>query len=201
MDTFKLTRANIIVPGAWNSRIFNPMWLIKNFDLESHPNFNKKIGLGFNFEERDVKFDFCGISLTPTINNLTFQINDFHQFEDKCNFTETILKKIILLLPHTPIKGIGFNFVFKILSNTPSYFAKEILSKSEINSEFILKRNDYQKKEGDYILTVIGLVDNDDLDILGLIEFNFNYESPNYINGDNVFYNHYNDSMRLINGL
>jgi hypothetical protein len=200
METFRLKTSYIIVPGAWNTRIFDPMWLMKNFDLDKQPNFNKKIGISFNFEERDVKFDFCGISVIPTNNNLTLQINDFNQFEDKCNFTETILKKIFLLLPQTPIKGIGFDFVFEFLSSTTSSFAKNILNKSNLNGEFTLSRNYYQKKEKDYILTIIGSINNDDPDILGIIEFNYNYKSPNYLKGDNVFCNQYNISTRLING-
>ena len=200
MEAYKLKTANIIVPGAWNTRIFNPMWLINNLELDKNQNFNKKIGLGFNFEERDVKFDFCGISIIPTVNNLSLQINDFNQFEEKCNFTESILKKVILLLPHTPIKGIGFNFVFEFLSSITSSFVKNILSKNVINGEYYLSRNDYQKKDSDYVLSTIGLINNDNPDTLGIIEFNYNYKSPNYLKSDNVFCSHYNDSMRLING-
>ncbi len=109
-------------------------------------------------------------------------------------------KKIFLLLPHTPIKGIGFDFVFEFLSSTTSSFAKNILNKSNLNGEFTLSRNYYQKKEKDYILTIIGSINNDDPDILGIIEFNYNYKSLNYLKGDNVFCNQYNISTRLING-
>lgn len=200
METYKLKTSNIIVPGAWNTRIFNPMWLIKNLELEKNPNFDKKLGLGFNFEERDVKFDFCGISLIPTINNLTFQINDFNGFEDKCSFTESLLKKILVLLPHTPIKGIGFNFIFEFLSSTTSLFAKNLLSKEVINNDFHLIRNDYQKKESECILTTIGSINLVHPDTLGIIEFNFNYNSLEYLKKENVFCNHYNDSKRLIDG-
>lgn len=200
METYKLKTSNIIVPGAWNTRIFNPMWLIKNLDLDNNPVFNKKIGIGFNFDERDVKFDFCGISLIPTVNTLTLQINDNQDFEEKCNFTESVLKKIILTLPHTPIKGIGFNFVFEFLSSTTSSFARNILNRNVVNGGFYLTRNDYQKRESDYTLTTIGIVNNQIPDTLGVIEFNYNYKSSDYIKRDNVFCNHYIESMRLING-
>ncbi len=200
METYKLKTSNIIVPGAWNTRIFNPQWLINNLELETHPNFDKKLGVGFNFEERDVKFDFCGISLIPTSNNLTLQINDFDQIDNKCNYTELLLKKILILLPHTPIKRIGFNFIFEFLSDTTSLFAKNILNKKVTNNDFHLTRNDYQKKENEYILTTIGLINTPQSDTLGIIEFNFNYNSLDYLKKDNVFCVHYHDSKRLING-
>lgn len=200
METYKLKTANIIVPGAWNTRIFNPMWLINNLDLDKNSDFNKKIGIGFNFEERDVKFDFCGISMIPTINALTLQINDNQNFEEKCNLTESVLKKVMLTLPHTPIKGIGFNFVFEFLSSTTSVFAKNILNKNIFHGDFYLSRNDYKKRESDYTLTTIGIINNESPDTLGIIEFNYNYISPSYFKKDNIFCNHYADSMRLING-
>jgi hypothetical protein len=170
---------NIQIHGAWNTRIFRPDWLIKTLELEKNPLFQEKkgeIGIGVNFDERDFGFNFCGISIQPTRNTLTINIEDLSEFQSKLVFPVKVMKKIIDSLCHTPLKGIGFNFTYEFDKSTTCKIAQDLLKRDTYKNFSICSKRFIEKKENYtiYILSTIPVIDKK---ILGKLDFLF-YYSP-----------------------
>jgi hypothetical protein len=198
MSDFELKFANIRMPGAWNTRLFSPEWLIKTLNLEENSRFDKRIGLGVNFEERDFSFEFCGISLQPTRTILTIQLTRLDNIFDSLTFSVKVLKTIIATLCHTPIKAIGFNLVYEFPVNTNCKIANMLLKKEDV-SDFTVKQKTLSKDANGYSVNIVSSVNQEQNSILGKFEFNFHYSKFDQLS-DDIFVKHLNYANEVLNG-
>jgi len=98
---------NIVIAGAWNPSIFNPLWLNKNLLKDG--------------QEAEIAFPIHDISLPVQISIPDVKIYPATKLLEVKPDTESspslenaisVTKSIASLLQHTPVHGIGFNFAF-----------------------------------------------------------------------------------------
>lgn len=98
---FKLT--TIIVLGAWNPSILTPAWLHKYKVIETLP------------DKPELNLEFATHRITFSAGDLTWSI-DQSRLELRLKVLSDVgqyAARILGLLPHTPVRGIGTNFVFQ----------------------------------------------------------------------------------------
>lgn len=174
MSQNKLKKVNIKIPGAWNTRLFIPEWLTEKLNLEENPKFEKKIGVGANFVERDFSFQFCGISLQPKDSVLIIEATDLQNIDEMLTFSFNVAMKLVTTLCHTPITGMGLNFHYEIYEPQTD-FVKRLLSGTKIN-DFFLTQHVFTKKEESHSINIFGFPKTSEYDKCGLLIFNFHYE-------------------------
>lgn len=188
-NTHKPSVLNIVILGAWNVRLFRPDWLIQTLELSGNEDFKGGFGVGLDFEQRDIKFEFCGIALMPTRNVLTIQIIDQSNIDKKLKFSVFVLRKIIANLCHTPLKQIGFNLVFEFDNSTKSELAKHLLKKEKYK-DFHFHQRRINKKEKNFDINIIANLIPEETSNLGKINFNFQYNNALTKFTDNIFIEH-----------
>lgn len=120
---------NIILIGAWNTRIFNVAWL-SEFIFEGR-NVNAAISLvGY-----PTKFVADGIELVPTEERLTIQATNTDE-KTLINLEHTA-KKILELLSHTPVRAVGVNITYR--TDSPEPILLELFG--ELNDKARLAKN------------------------------------------------------------
>jgi hypothetical protein len=106
----------IVVAGNWNVSIFNPNWVSENiFDkAEVQVEFPLTPGLSPRYTRDGVSVFLQGerLNLCP------------EQANDQClKAVEDKAKRILDLLPHTPVNAVGINFIYKETDPKPGLSA------------------------------------------------------------------------------
>ena len=107
MKSIVMGTNTLVVLGAWNIAIFTPEWVKNNILLENQEArvlVPMNIGCSLRFETEYYSFFIEGERLSFTINK---------EEESSYIFAIQTLRNIIQKLPHTPVRALGTNFVFK----------------------------------------------------------------------------------------
>lgn len=97
---------NVVASGAWNVRLFTPEWLSNNVFNTKNLNIEMGIGAGiqaFRFVSEDAIF-------LPADNQIICGVRK----ADKTSLikAEGYVSKVLELLSHTPVLGVGINLAF-----------------------------------------------------------------------------------------
>ena len=104
-------KTSLVLAGAWNPAILTPQWIARNA-LGFAPDREFQIGmqlpiLDFGQAPR-ITFEDLAVTATPAIFTLFLDPNKPEQIQKSIEVARTIVR----LLPHTPISGVGLNFVY-----------------------------------------------------------------------------------------
>lgn len=178
---------NIVVLGNWNKRIFTPNW-ISNFIADAETQFEGII----EPKEMSMGYKIGNIIILPMDNLLEIKVgNDIKDGEKAI----VILNKILKELPHTPIKGIGFNINYTIgdTCNIYNHFQKQsIISVDDLTISCIKLTKKYEN----HILNLEICMNNTSEP--GYIMFNFHYNKADIFN-TNLFEDFFNESQKYLN--
>jgi hypothetical protein len=118
----KIESWTVVIPGAWNSRIFSPEWMVKNLFEGA-----EKVQIEISFEPGNVKIRLstANLVLIPADNKFIIGVKSTE--DENLQKAEKVAQNLLNTLPHTPITGFGINFGFE--EHNPS---------EELNSLFVL---------------------------------------------------------------
>lgn len=105
-------RTTLVIAGAWNPAILQPAWVAREAMGQADVNFQVGMQVPVGDPTQPVRVSFEGIAYTAAPNAVAFFLRpeDLGQVQK----TVTIAAKILELLPHTPVSGVGFNFSYQI---------------------------------------------------------------------------------------
>lgn len=183
-----INSANFVILGNWNKKIFTPDW-VKKFLFE----VPKEIELQgiFNFEDLDLGFSYQDLILMPKENSLEISLKQFT--EENIKTATQLLMKLFNLLPHTPIKALGFNIKYianKNEKNELINISDQIFSSSK---KMPLTQIKFTEDKDKYLLNII--VDNLNENLL--LNFNFHYNQISELN-ENSFIEHYTETLQYL---
>jgi len=100
-----IERTNIVIVGRWNRFILNPDWVSRTlFDSD-------KIQVEFSFDLLlPPRYVYDSIRLTTLDDRVI--VTPLSSSDECMKITEAIALKLINLLPHTPVSGLGYNYGF-----------------------------------------------------------------------------------------
>ena len=110
-----LANISLRVPGRWNPHIFTPDWLVGNVVAPVWGKDVPELGAAFNFADGQMAYQVNDILLIPAQDALNATVrcpNDTSV--EKLRQMGKMVRLILELLPHTRIKGLGCNFVYRI---------------------------------------------------------------------------------------
>lgn len=164
----KFNNFNIVALGSWNRKIFYPQWIMKDvMELQE----SDRIEGVFNSEEMDVSYRIKGISIYPKENYLEIStLNDTNETQKTVLLT---FLKIANLLPYTPLKGVGFNFVYTIDPTDIPFLEDQIKSQELLPNGLDIFKLAYKEKAPNFVLNVI--VEKKDT---GEWQVTFNFHHP-----------------------
>jgi hypothetical protein len=110
-----LDKWSIVIAGAWNIRLFTPDWLSQNIlKHEGSSGFQIEMGIGTGIRSwRFIAGDFI---FSPGEDKFIFSVKSATL--ENLKECEMYAQRLLELLPHTPIAGIGINLCFT--SDEPS---------------------------------------------------------------------------------
>lgn len=102
----------LVIAGAWNPAILTPEWLLihglqKEIDGSNKIQAAMPVGLLFDFPRFALE-DLAFIARTDALILFPSAVN-----EDRFALVESVAKRILDELSHTPINGVGHNFEFQ----------------------------------------------------------------------------------------
>lgn len=181
MMKLDLRQATIVLTGAWNPDIFAPPWIARylfDFAEGDEVTFDQVFLTSNNEPPKQVTYiDKIGISATK--GRIELFANAFGQ--DDMRHLESVAKKIISTLLHTPLGAMGVNFA--IIDESPTGdLADKLKSPDGIEGKFDIKSQSF--------VSTIALEDQVDLRLTRTvtgdsISFGFNYHSAP-LNVDNA---------------
>jgi len=121
-------KLTVVLAGSFNPAILTPQWISRHGLQEPvGQNFVVEMATQFGPIGGIQRFTFGGISYSPNFNNITFFVGaaDAVGRQRTCSAAARMLET----LPHTPIQGVGFNFVFLIAE--PSQELLQLLRANE----------------------------------------------------------------------
>jgi hypothetical protein len=162
---------NIVIAGAWNPSIFNPNWLAKNILPQGE---EAQIAYPINDISLPFQVSLPNVKLYPSTIRLEVKANN--ETLDGMDSVNSTSKKILDLLAHTPVNGIGFNYGFESKDDVTDITRKfDLQDSASIDSEiYILKRTVVQRTY-DIEESRLNMTVSYDKDIVRL-EFNYHYE-------------------------
>jgi hypothetical protein len=123
-------KTNIMIAGSFNPAILSPQWIGKYIlDPPITGDFPVMVLAPINAPVPATRFKAPGLDYSPSFQGVTFFLEDADSAARQrvCDMAARILK----LLPHTPVTGVGFNFGFRdanpaveqlrLLSISPSF--------------------------------------------------------------------------------
>ena len=120
-------KTTVVIAGAFNPSIIIPPWIAKNvLDVPTGQNFPVQVLAPITGIAQLPRFTFAGLSFSPSFQNLTFYLEDLD--DAGCHKVCDAAARILELLPHTPVTGLGFNFGFT--ENQPSVRLLQLMSVS-----------------------------------------------------------------------
>ncbi|MBK9701931.1 MAG: hypothetical protein IPO79_18075 [Flavobacteriales bacterium] len=192
--------------GIWNPAILSPDWLIRNaFKVE--PNVEVPVTVEFpQTLGSPTKIELEGVSITPSRNRLL--IAPLEVSEASLGKVENIAHEILKLLPHTPIRAFGFNFIFS--ENSPDAESLKIFT----SSEDLAQKCDFEfESRSEHVVSTIRF-DDRELNLTRSLEngeltikFNFNYvvssaeEAISKFGGGNLFGSNLEYAKRILKSI
>lgn len=112
-----------------------------------------KIEGSFNSEEMDICYRVKGVSIYPKENCLEISaLEDAEETRKAALFT---FLKIINLLPYTPLKGVGINFIYTIEPEDLPFLKDQIKSQELLPKDLDIFKLSYREKGSNFILNII----------------------------------------------
>ncbi len=184
--TMKINSANFIVLGNWNKKNFTPDWVKNN--LFDNPNDIDFEGI-VNFEDFDLGYSCNDLIIMPRENSLEISLKQFSV--ENITAATKLLIKIFNLLPHTPLKAIGFNLKFFAKNNEDNELIN--LSNKLFSSSLTLPLTQikFTENKDTYLLNII--IDNFNEDLI--INYNFHYNQILNLT-ENSFVEHFNETIK-----
>jgi hypothetical protein len=194
MITDNIDVLNIKIIGSWNPKIFHPLWLVRNLSFKDYPLVKQHINFLFNFEEIEIGYEFNGIKILPREKLLTIIINkEAGLTEEKITYATNIMLKILSLLPHTPIKALGFNICYKFQKDTNNKLIQSLIKDDNNINGFQIGQNNYVLKKEDYKINLIFSYLEDGYSI----EFSFHYDKLRAID-ENIYLKHIKEAEGFV---
>ena len=171
-----IERTNIVIVGRWNRFILNPEWVSKTL---------------FETDKMQVEFSF-DLLLPPRYSNDSIRltalddrviITPLEYTDDRLQTAELISLRLINLLPHTPLTGIGFNYGYQCdgsLINQIIEFKDTLDTEVDTSISFISWKRSY--KIDDYLLNVEQSQSDDKI----IIDFNYHFNSAYFKNNIDI---------------
>jgi len=104
-----LRQPTLVFAGAFNPAIFSPAWIVKN--LYKVPEGIEVEGIFVSdIEQQTTRPYFKGVGILAQSQRLSIFIDD--PSEATMTLGDTIADAVAEALPHTPVAGIGVNFLF-----------------------------------------------------------------------------------------
>ena len=134
----KFSHADIVIVGAWNKSIINPIWLCKQFPsiIKNPTDIKSELLIGssniYRYTINDVVIEIGSDKLIVILEKET---------RDKLHFISKISSLIFSNLPHTPIIAVGHNFIYDLkkeeINTIDNLFDNDIYESmlKKINSE------------------------------------------------------------------
>ncbi len=170
---------NIVAVGNWNTKIFTPEWVKNNvFELPSE----EKMFIQVNSDELRFGYEYNDVFIIADDNALEFVIKN--DSDEAIELATIFLLKILNLLPHTPLKAIGFNFNADTF-HYESKLTEQINSVFSIRGSYHLKKVHFVEKRDKYVINISAN------EITGGLKVNFNFHYYGLIElTDKVFVQH-----------
>jgi hypothetical protein len=182
---------NFNLVGRWNTKIFNPAWILNNLLEESD---GQDLKGEVNAENLDITYNFGVIHLVPQDNSLKINIKKF----DKESLARgaRALNCIINLLPHTPISGIGYNVMFQVEGERSLSYINFLTSLPIYkDGAFRISRLDVSQIRDGYALNVVSeLIENAAFSV----SFNFHFSKIQKRFDEELFYELYLEAKEFI---
>jgi len=156
---------NILAIGNWNTKIFTPEW-VKNKVFELPP--EEKMFIQVNHDELRFGYEYNDVFIIADDNTLEFVIKNGS--DETIELATIFLLKILNLLPHTPLRAIGFNFNADTF-NYESKLIEQINSMFAIRGSYHLKNVHFVEKRDKYVINISANEIPDGL----RVNFNFHY--------------------------
>ena len=103
----------LVIAGAWNPAILSPNWVAKEIlGLPFDNGFQVGMQFPINDPSQPIGFQFHDIAYQPALNVLIFFFKP--EIDGQIQKTIDAAAKILELLPHTPISGVGFNSAYSV---------------------------------------------------------------------------------------
>lgn len=119
----------LVIPGAWNARIFTPEWVTK-YLAEAQ---TVEVALGIGQPAVHLRIAFGGIYLLFFPDRIILKPENLE--DARLAKMETVASKILTTLAHTPISGTGINFQFIESSPSPQDLRIFDLSDNDLFSD------------------------------------------------------------------
>jgi hypothetical protein len=146
MKTFN--NFNIVALGNWNKKIFSPQWtMVEIMGMDE----TDKIEGAFNYEEMELLYKVKDIRIAPKDNSLEISTDNLSAKQ----LVFSTFCKSIKLLPYTPIKGVGFNFVYSINPDEVPFLKDQIKSIEFLPKDLEVSRLSYREKADEFTLNLI----------------------------------------------
>ncbi len=187
--SFPNPRLSIVCLGSWNKKLFTPQWISQN--LYDSPHSNKLIEGTINPVELEFTFRLNNVSLIPKEKSIELLVHE--NSEDAINYANKLFVKIITLLPHTPIVGLGFNIQYAIDDSTNLPLWNYLLKLNHRFEDFMTEQVRVSRPFGHYSLRIITT-----FSVNPNIIFNFAYNSNSTMPNQDVFLNHFKECQSLI---
>lgn len=163
---------SIVINGAWNPNIFNPVWIHKHL-VEGEQQV--EIAYPLNDNTLPIQVSLPEMRIYPSVNRL--EIRPREESVYGMNAALSVARKITGLLIHTPVSAFGINFGFEenddihlltskiqLLDNASIDSDKYKLTKTAIQRNFKIKDSEYMN------LSVVYEADS------AIISVNFHHE-------------------------
>lgn len=180
-------QVSVIILGNWNPRIFRPFWI--KTQLFGLPPENEIQGL-VNFDELDFAFEHNGITLFPKYNSLEIQIIEYSQ--EKGLIVGELVKKILELLPQTPIKALGVNIKYNFTNEISNIVLEQLRSVNLKIKNLEVNQLKYSSVKELYVVNMICELSP------SIININFNFHYPRIIEFTKEFINDHVSETKII---
>lgn len=169
-------KSTLIIAGGFNPAILKPSWILEHV-LERTEDQNLPVEiLSPVHGTGPVRFSFDGFSYTPTTQRLIIHLEGMTP--EQCDAGAGQAAKLLNLLPHTPVTGVGFNFSFE--TEDPSARAlgmfvtpPEILDSAGEGAEVVARSWGCSIKCADEVVGVTSLLKGREL----MLDLNFHTSS------------------------
>lgn len=172
---------NIVALGSWNRKIFTPQWIMTNV-MNLGP--DEKLEGAFNSEEIELNYKVKDIIISPKESSL--EISALADNIETRKLVLSTLSQILKLLPYTPLKGVGFNFVYAIELEDLPFLEAQMKSSDLLPEGLEIFKLTYREKDPKFILNIIVEKKTDEW------QLTFNFHHPMVITFDEDYLNKLN---------
>jgi hypothetical protein len=162
----KIRWLNFRAVGYWNTHIFTPDWIADKL-LNKKPDEKiekEEFAIGFDLRDKSVKYDFRNIHFLTTENDVVFRIEENEINDETITLVTQLSRRLICSLPHTPIKGMGFNFGYKFnIRDEDNEFVNWFKAISNPPNEFNLSQININKKIDSFLMTIVLILKGEEL--------------------------------------